>query len=152
MSIYDDERRRFLTLVPDDLGGWLTNIVLGEVRQGAHLPSDVREGAIRTLRARLGAWGKEDERVRTMLGLLLRHRHAAERFAAWCIDYEELPPEEKQREKAARGEEHRRAWLDGQPPTEKQLRFLRSLGYRGPVTSKAHASSLIDGLLKTRTA
>ena len=152
MSRYDDERRAFLTVVPETARSWLTNILLREVRRGVHPPAAIIDNAIATLRERLGGWGREDERVRAMLLLLLRHRADAERFAAWCVDWEALSQPEKARQQAARGEEHRRAWLDGQPPTEKQRRFLRSLGYRGEVTSKAHASSLIDGLLKAKAS
>jgi len=61
--------------------------------------------------------------------------------ARWAIQWDRLSDPEKQRVKAER-------WMAEQPPTEKQVKYLRSLGYDGEVESKLHASELIDRLLK----
>ena len=65
-------------------------------------------------------------------------------FAAWAIAWEALPPAEKERQKAAKSEPHRQTWMQQQPPTEKQRSYLLAFGYHGEITSKAHASELID--------
>ncbi len=151
-SMYDDPRRSFLAHVPEGLRSQITNVLLARVRAGMHSPEAVVDDALRRLRERIGGWGREDPQVREMLGLLIRHRADALDFASWCLAWEQLPAAEKERQKAARGEEHRRAWLDQQPATAKQCDYLRSLGYAGEIRSKAHASELIDQLKRARAS
>jgi hypothetical protein len=52
------------------------------------------------------------------------------------------------RRKSLRGARYREEWMATQPPTERQLAYLRRLGWTGPVVSKAEASQLIDERLK----
>ena len=151
-AMYDDPRRAFLDLVPEGHRSQALNLLLARARDGAGTAQAIYDGALANVRGRLGGWGAEDPALRAILGLLLRHRTEALDLCAWCLDWERLSPAEKARQKAARGEEHRRAHLDEQPPTTKQLDYLRSLGYRGTPRSKAHASELIDGLVKARVA
>ncbi|MDP9374283.1 MAG: hypothetical protein M3Q65_17870 [Chloroflexota bacterium] len=151
-SMYDDPRRSFLAHVPEELRSQITNVLLARVRVGAHSPQTVIDDALRRLRERVGGWGREDPNVREMLGLLIRHRADALLFAAWCIEWEQLPAAEKERQKASRGEEYRHRWLDEQPPTPKQIGYCRSLGYTGEIRSKRHASELIDGLKRARAS
>lgn len=35
-------------------------------------------------------------------------------------------------------------WLEGQPATDKQIEYLKILGYKGEVKNKLHASELIN--------
>ena len=151
-TLYDDRRRLFLACVPEGLRSQITNVLLARVRAGAHSPEAVVDDALRRLRERIGGWGKEDPQVREMLGLLIRHRADALLFASWCLAWEQLPAAEKERQKAARGDEHRRVWLDQQPATAKQCDYLRALGYEGEVKSKRHASELIDRLKQARAS
>ncbi len=151
-NMYDDERRRFLGHVPDPLRSPIANVVLGSVRAGAHAPEAAVDDAVRRLRGRLGGWGQEDPAVRQMLALLLQHRADALLFAEWCLEWERLPAAEKGRQKAVRGEEHRRQWLEDQPPSAKQVGYCRSLGYLGEIRSKRHASELIDRLKHARAS
>jgi hypothetical protein len=71
-------------------------------------------------------------------------------FIDWCSEYEALPREARERLKAGRGEEHRRAYFARQPATEKQVAYCRALGWTGPVESKAHASEIIERLKLAR--
>ncbi len=151
-TLYDDRRRLFLACVPEGLRSQITNVLLARVRAGAHSPEAVVDDALRRLRERIGGWGKEDPAVRQMLALLLRHRADALAFASWCVEWERLPADEKERQKAARGEAHRRQWLEEQPPTVKQCDYLRALGHAGEVKSKRHASELIDQLKRRRAS
>ena len=151
-AMYDDPRRVFLDLVPEGHRSQALNILLARARDGVGTPHAIYDGALANVRGRLGGWGAEDPALRAILGLLLRHRAEALDLCAWCLDWERLSPAEKARAKAARGEEHRRAYHDAQPPTRKQLDYLRALGHRGEVRSKQHASELIDGLVKGRVA
>jgi len=60
-----------------------------------------------------------------------------------------LPLLERQRIKAERSETAIERWMAEQPPTEKQLRYLHNLGYRGPTpANRLEASKLIDGFMK----
>ncbi len=79
-----------------------------------------------------------------LAALLCGHTDEGLAFAAYCLADEALPPEERRRRKAAQAAEAVRAHQDRQPPTEKQVAYLRRLGYTGAIDSKAHASSLID--------
>jgi hypothetical protein len=72
----------------------------------------------------------------------------ARECARWYTHYERLSPEAKARLKEQRAEEGRRAWMSTQPPTDKQLAYLRSLGYAGEVPDRLRASELIDRLVK----
>src|SRR5688572_21211461 len=90
-AMYDDPRRAFLTLVPEDVRSQAQNILLARARDGAGTPQALYDGALAKLRERLGGWGAEDPALRTILGLLLRHRVEALDLCAWCLDWERLP-------------------------------------------------------------
>jgi hypothetical protein len=152
-DLYTDPRRTaFLDLVPESLRSQASNVVLARVRAGAATPTAAYYAAIEKLRDRLGGWGAEDPNVRAILGLLLRHRAEAIAYCGWALGWEQLSPAEKDRLRSARGEEYRRAYQDAEPPTDKQRAYLRRLGCAVEPRSKAHASALIDGLLKARAA
>jgi hypothetical protein len=130
---------------------YVANTFLYAVRSGARTPAkvlaDVEHQLSETAR-RSRRWGFTDtiERTESIYSILNEYHDEALAFAQWCISYEALPPGEKARRKAEKGAPHRQAWMEQQPATEKQVAYIRSLGYEGPVTSKAHASSLIEQL------
>ncbi len=130
---------------------YVSNTFLYSVRSGARTPAKVladvehelSETAIRSRR-----WGFNDtvERTEAVYSILNEYHDEALAFAAWAIAWEALPPAERARQKAAKGAPHRQAYMEQQTATEKQVAYTRALGYEGPVTSKAHASSLIEQL------
>ncbi len=69
-------------------------------------------------------------------------------YAQEVLDREVLPPEARLQLKAERSEQYRREYLRAQPTTERQLRFLRSLGSTTLPASRWEASEMIDGHLK----
>lgn len=75
-------------------------------------------------------------------------------FAEFIIARENLPEAEKQRLKALRADEQRVAYMQAQPPTGKQLVYLKGLGHAEDQmpTSKAEASKLIDQYLQRSKA
>lgn len=83
---------------------------------------------------------------------ILDHPDEADAFAQWCVEWENLPREERERQKTARGEEHRREWMAQQSPSAAQVRYCRSLGWAGEITSKQHASEIIDQLKARRAS
>lgn len=60
------------------------------------------------------------------------------------LERESLPAEERQKLKAARGEQYRREYMKVQKPTEPQLRYLKSLGCRTIPVTRFQASELIE--------
>jgi len=81
---------------------------------------------------------------------LTSDRAEALEFAAEVIRRENLPEAERQKLKEERAAAGRRAWMETQPPSDAQLRYLKALGYEGEVRSKGHASGLIDGIRAAR--
>ncbi len=151
--------RDFLELLPQPQRGTVANVFLNQVRANPHLiaatavPS-ARASTVfilvhealrgRCRRARAGGQYDELAKVGEWLALLDRHPDEALAYAQWCLDYEALPREERERRKRDRGEQYRTAHMDRQAPTDKQVEYLRRMGYDGPIDSKAFASSLID--------
>jgi hypothetical protein len=69
-------------------------------------------------------------------------------YAQEVIDREAMPAEEKRRIKAERQEHYRREYLKAQPPTERQLRYLKSLGSSVAPANRLEASAMIDGHMR----
>lgn len=139
--------------------GTVANVFLNQVRANPHLiaatavPS-ARASTVLILvdeelrgryrRARAGGQYDELAKVGEWIALINRHPAEALAYAQWCLDYEALPREERERCKRDRGEQYRTAHMDRHAPTDKQVEYLRRMGYDGPIDSKAFASSLID--------
>ena len=75
-------------------------------------------------------------------------------FAEFIIARENLPEAERQRLKALRADEQRITYMQAQPPTGKQIVYLKGLGHAEDhmPTSKAEASRLIDQYLQQSKA
>lgn len=82
--------------------------------------------------------------------IIEQNLESATDFALYVLKWESLTFAEKRAVKEKKGAAYRNAYLSKQPPTEKQLRFLKSLGYKGPIESKLDAMRMIDQLLKRR--
>lgn len=145
------DRRAFLAFFPDHEKSHLTNIFLQAVRAGAADVDAVYVAVEVDLRERLRAAAlhrdkDSHEKIDTYLYYFEHFPESACDFADWALAWERLTPAEKARERAAKAAPHVREHMAGQPPTERQLAYLRSLGWRGEVASKAHASELITAL------
>jgi|GEM_PF-2252605 len=143
--------RALLERFPNARRSYVANTFLYAVRAGARTPGEVLadvEHALSETAIRSRRWNFTDtiERTEEVYGVLNEHHDEALAFAAWAIAYEALPLGERERQKAEKGAVHRQAYLEQQPATDKQVAYVRSLGYHGVVTSKAHASELIDQL------
>jgi hypothetical protein len=146
-----DDGRALLERFPNARRSYVANTFLYAVRAGARTPGKVLadvEHALSETAIRSRRWGFTEtvERTEEVYSVLNEYHDEALAFAAWAIAWEALPPGEKARQKAAKGAPHRQAYLDQQLATNKQVAYIRSLGYHGPVTSKAHASTLIEQL------
>lgn len=69
-------------------------------------------------------------------------------YARYCVAWESLPREERERQKEARSKQYREQWMASKPPTEPQIRYLKAMGYRGEITDRHQASELITKLKK----
>jgi hypothetical protein len=132
-----------------------TNLFLAQARAGVTMPQAIILRVTADLQARIAAarrYGQHDQEQRDQLILdaIYSHVDEARDMAAWAVEWETTPREQREQVKAQRGEQYRHAYMASQPATEKQIGYLRKLGYAGAVNSKAHASELIDGLLSQR--
>ncbi len=146
-----DDGRALLERFPNARRSYVANTFLYAVRAGARTPAKVLadvEHELSETAKRSRRWGFTDtvERTETMYSILNEYHDDALAFAAWAIAWEALPPGERERQKRAKGAPHRQAYMEQQPATDKQVAYIRSLGYQGVVTSKAHASTLIEQL------
>ena len=147
-----EDGRALLERFPGTRRSYVANTFLYAVRAGAQTPAKVLadvEHELSETAKRSRRWGFSEtvERTETMYSILNEYHDEALAFAAWAIAWEALPPAERERQKKAKGAPHRLAWMEQQTATEKQVAYIRALGYQGVVTSKGHASSLIE-LLK----
>jgi hypothetical protein len=146
-----EDGRALLERFPNARRSYVANTFLYAVRAGARTPGKVLadvEHELSETAKRSRRWGFSEtvERTETMYSILNEFHDEALAYAAWAIRWEALPPAERERQKRAKGEVHRQAYMEQQPATDKQVAYIRSFGYQGVVTSKAHASSLIEQL------
>ncbi|MCZ6680295.1 MAG: hypothetical protein O7E52_23950, partial [Candidatus Poribacteria bacterium] len=146
---FDDDQRRLLSRFEPRRRGHLANLFLSPVRQ---VISSV-EQVVDSVRAELQQAIARNRRYRNFstvqrkqeyLTLLESHPEEAIDFALWAVWYENLSDEERTARKAEQGKLYRRQWMDTQPATDKQVSYLRHLGWTGEVKSKLHASELIE--------
>ncbi len=142
--------KAFLERFEQPVKSTIANLFLRPVRAGtAHYPRAVLAEVLRELQARraraaAGGWRETLELTEMIYATIAAHEKEAIAFGAWALEWEALPPEERERRKRDRGEQYRTAHMDRQAPTDKQVEYLRRMGYDGPIDSKAFASSLID--------
>ena len=142
-----DDDRSFLNHFPNARKSFVANAFLFAVRRGARTPLQVLAAVQHELR-RANTWSSDERQARNqeVLDTIAEHHEEAMAFCRYALDYEALPPAEKERRKAEQGAPHRQAWMSQQPPTAKQCAYLEVLGYRGEITSRQHASELIEQL------
>lgn len=68
----------------------------------------------------------------------------ARAFMAWVIEQEQRSPEERAADKETAEAEGKRRYMEGQPPTEKQLAVLVKLGVTEHPENRWRASELIE--------
>ncbi|RIH88845.1 hypothetical protein [Calidithermus roseus] len=141
------ERGLFLSYFPPEYRSTAANCLLTAVRQGCADPNQVVGYALETARRRM-RWGSEA--FHTLVWLAEFDPEALLAGARWALWWESLPFAERQRIKRERSEEAVTRWMETQPPTEKQLSYLRVLGYTDEVANRLEASRLVDGYLKGR--
>jgi hypothetical protein len=146
------QSRAFLELFPTPQRSLVVNMFLAPVRRGVSTPPAVviavrQDAGRRTAQALQCGDQAQHAKMIALLEALQAYSDEAQALAAWAIGWEATPPDQRERIKRERGEGYRQRWMAEHPPTERQLRYLRELGYRGQVASRLDASQLIDTLL-----
>jgi hypothetical protein len=137
------DRETFLGNFTTEQKSAAMNLVLGAVRAGCDNPHQVVGFVTAEAERRLKlGWG-----VEVAQALLWLDREALLAGARWALWWESLPYAERQRLKLERSTPAIERYMEGQPPTEKQLSYLQSLGYHGlaPAT-RLEASRLIEAV------
>lgn len=145
----NDERRRILDNCPAKLRGHFTNLFLTPVRKGLREPQQIVDRITYDLERKLTRWGS-DENNEEYLTIIASYGVEALDFASWALWYHSLSPEQVAARKQKRQDDFRREWMSSQPATDKQISYLRRLGYDGEVISKQEASELITNFTKGR--
>jgi hypothetical protein len=147
-------RDAFLAHFPTARRSFVCNQFLYAVRRGANVPSLVVasvEAELRRAQQWVRHWDRDDqERYADLTAAIAEHRTEALAFAMWALRWEQLTPEQKARHRAQQSSPHIQAWMQTQPPTEKQRRYLEALGHTGDIESRQHASELIEQLRRRR--
>ena len=144
---------QFLSRFPQPAHNVITQLFLRAIRDGQTMPLSViaRVKEITEEELEFGGWPSFlPSEIRVFLESL--DDVEAQDFAAFLLERESLSPEEKARLKSAKQSQHVAARMTSQPPTEKQINYLKKLGCKETPTSKAHASQLIDACLRQKEA
>lgn len=142
---------KFLADYPRAGQGTITNWFCYAVRDGAKTPSEVLSTVAYTVQRRIGVnqnYSLSDADLLTLLEHLTDPE--ADEFAAFIIERESLPADERERLKAESGKTYQQAYMANEPPTEKQVSYLKYLKCATVPTSKLEASQLIDEILKAK--
>lgn len=144
----------FLENFQPHLKGAIGNLFCDTYRRGYYTQPDqlcdaVEEAA--ALKLRQGYWtGESADALEILLQVI--YSLDAQAFAEHIIWRESLPDDERRRLKQEAKAEGAKVWMREQPPTEKQLSYLKSLGCEKTPESKLEASELISELVKKRAA
>jgi len=152
---FSEERETFLALFPTPKRGTIANWFLYPVRaQGATTPHAVLTCVVAMLcdrRDRAHRYGYDLNGADVMLDIITGHEREALGYAAWALAWEALPEDERDAIKQSQRQEHKDAWMADNPPSDRQIAYLRSLGYAGTPPATMHeASEAIDRLLSAR--
>jgi hypothetical protein len=150
-------QRPLLPYVPARYRGPLMNYFLAPVRADVMDPQAIVDEVMRTMRRHLQrrrSWRSvaELDPFRQALLAVMAHPTEALALAQEAVAYHQLPDEELRRRKAAKAQAGREAYMATQPPTERRLDYLRSLGVTTTPPNRLEASQLIEAALAKRGA
>ena len=150
-----DSSREFLELFPQNQRSLTANMFCSAVRLGARTVDAVLAAVRADVESRLRSARRygDGARIRQFSAFrdyLDTESASARAYARWTLGWESLSIAQKDEIKTQRGAEHRQRWMQSQPPTDRQIAYLRALGWTADVSSKAKASELIDRLRSRR--
>ncbi len=136
-EMLNDSRRKFLGYFEPAKRATVANIFLEPIRRGIKDPEAVMTTVYEQTKR------KEDKRYITET--IYNFINEAKAYIEYLQDWEKLPDSEKQYYKNIQAKKAVKAYMAKEKPTEKQLSYLKVLGYTGPAPdSKADASELIS--------
>ena len=153
-----EARDTFLAHFPQTKRGTVANWFLEPIRErGTSEPYPVVCAVLEMLEHRLTRpWTSDEARVaiHEAMEIILDHDADALACASYYIAYSQLSDAARAALKEHVRAQHKDAWMAENPPSEHQIRYLRSLGYAGTPASMRDASDTIDRLLalKARVA
>jgi hypothetical protein len=133
----------FLKAWPPARRSLIVNQFCDAVRSGASEVDEVLDYVRGDARYRL-RHGDEQQHESQNILLAQAGTSEAERFAKHILARERLSYSEKQKLKAEAGHDFARIYMATQPPTKKQLAYLKSLGCQSHPQTKLEASDLIE--------
>lgn len=139
-----------LELIDQRHKGPAVNEILYWIRQGNLDIGDIKWGVKRNAIMHIKRYELNGWEVADYWYILRDHIHEADADIQKYLDYEKLSPEEKQKLKQGKGQFFAKESMRDKPPTEAQIKYLLSLGYKGDVKSltRLDVSVLIDNLCK----
>ncbi|HPZ09021.1 MAG TPA: hypothetical protein PL110_12960 [Candidatus Eremiobacteraeota bacterium] len=136
-DLLNDSRRKFLEYFEPSKRSTVANTFLSPIRKGVTDPdliiTEVYEKA------------RRDKEKHYISDTIFSYLSEAFKYVSYLHDWEHLPDSEKQYYKNIQAKKAVKAYMAKEAPTEKQLSYLKVLGYTGPAPeTKADASELIS--------
>lgn len=132
-----DDRRKFLEYFDPLKRATVANTFLTPIRKGMTDPDLIITEVYEKVR--------KDEDKKYISDTIFKYLSDAFRYVSYLFDWERLPEAERKYYKNIQAKKAVKAYMAKELPTEKQLQYLRALGYTGPAPeSKADASELIS--------
>ena len=142
-EVQNIRREHFLELFPPKDRSLVANRFLQIIRSGESDPIAVVWGVHNRI-TKSPYIIKRNEKI--LVKEILNNFNLATEYAEHLIEWENLPYEKREAIKNERSKKYKLLHMTKLPPTEKQIRYLRSMGFTGPVFDRAEASEKIDKL------
>ena len=136
-EMLQDSRRKFLEYFAPEKRSTVANTFLTLIRKGMTDPDLIITEIYEKVR--------KDEDKKYISDTIFKYLSDAFRYVSYLFDWEKLDPSEKTYYKNIQAKTAIKEYMSRDKPTEKQLQYLKALGYTGPAPeSKADASELIS--------
>lgn len=140
----NDQGKRFLERFPNSQRSAVGNAFLGVIRAVIDQNPEPKDVCSQVYWEVLEKAKAGDAAATSWLPLFRAHKVEALDLARHYLDYERLPASEKEKLKAANEEDGKRAYMEGQPPTEKQIALLKRLKCEETPANRWEASQWIE--------
>jgi hypothetical protein len=142
----ESAKENFLAQWPQNKRATIMNQILASIRDGhASTPTQMIEWLRSDIIRRVSKpYADSDAKNAQFTLMRVIAEPSMTPMCEYCLWWESLPYDEKQQIKRTRGTDYAKQAMAGQPPTEKQLKYLKALGCDDIPASKAQASEWID--------
>lgn len=138
-GLINDSRMKFLEFFEPKLRSGVANNFLEVIRDGETDPGKVLSKLLNN------SWKSH------LHPIIRKYYTQAKRYTEYLLQWEKLSFAEKDQIKRARSQEYIDLHMEKLPATVKQINYLRSLGYAGPVPeNRRKAKEHIDKFLKQK--